>query len=94
MEVGIKLLSQIAAIGLHPNRLVTRVRALTATERKIENQTIQIMPLPSCNRRRDMPTLIFRTAMAKPLTRTAKFEYLRAVVICAWSSRNFVLPYP
>lgn len=92
MATGIKLLSHAAANGRHPNKVVTTTSPLTTTDRKIENQTIQTIPFPSCNRRRDNPMLIFKNAIAKPLTNTAKLEYFRACVICEGSSSAFVFP--
>jgi hypothetical protein len=94
VATGIKLLSHTAANGRQPKRVVTTTSPLTMTERTMEPHTIQTMPLPSCNRSKDSPILIFKNAIAKPLTRTAKFENLRAPVICKGSRRNLVFPYP
>jgi len=46
----------------------------------------------SCIRRRDGPMLIFKKAIAKPLTRMAKFENFMAVAVCVGSNGYIVLP--
>ena len=81
--IGIRLLSHTAANGWQPNKVLKTTSALTATEMVMDAHMIQTMPLLSCRRRRESSTLVYKNAIAKPLTSTAELVNLRVVVICA-----------